>query len=57
MSPEEIRQAAQEETRPHQVAILCRIARLKYRRFIVTSIATGLGALLLLAANHLAALR
>ncbi|MFD0386282.1 Pycsar system effector family protein [Streptomyces stramineus] len=56
MSPEEIRAAVQEDTRPHQVAILSRMARLKYRRLIVACIATGLSALLLLAANHLAAL-
>lgn len=56
MSPEEIREAVQQDTRPHQVAILSRMATLKYRRLIAACIATGLGALLLLAANHLAAL-
>ncbi|MFI1255389.1 Pycsar system effector family protein [Streptomyces netropsis] len=56
MSPQEVREAVQKGTRPHQVAILSRRARLKYRRFTATCIATSLGALLLLVANRLAAL-
>ncbi|WP_370422232.1 Pycsar system effector family protein [Streptomyces sp. QH1-20] len=56
LSPEEIREAVEADTRPHQVAILSRMAKLKYRRLIVACVGTGLAALCLLAADHLAAL-
>ncbi|CAM5311958.1 Pycsar system effector family protein [Streptomyces abikoensis] len=56
LSPEEIREAVEEETRPQQIGILSRLAMLKFRRLIAACIATGLSVLLLIASDNLAGL-
>ncbi|MHA7956326.1 Pycsar system effector family protein [Streptomyces sp. L500] len=56
LTPEEIREAVREDARCEEVGVLSRLALIKYRRLQVACLASAGAALLLLAADHLAAL-
>ncbi|WP_240152209.1 Pycsar system effector family protein [Streptomyces mobaraensis] len=55
LSPEEIREAVREDTRPNQVRVLSRLAALKFRRLRAGCVLTGFAAVCLLVATVIGA--
>ncbi|MEU5425521.1 Pycsar system effector family protein [Streptomyces olivoreticuli] len=54
LSPEEIREAVREDGRSNQVAVLSRLAKVKFRCLQAACIATGVAAVCMLVANVIA---